>query len=407
MTPAGQLDGDYLMEKRKDSQATLAFCPTLADMAATGQTVGRSGARIPAPGLSSVNSLLILRNLQLAQQSAKTLEIGFGFGASSLVFTQTHKDLGSPPKKQHLSIDPFARDWDDAGNVAVERAGPAGWLDFRPEFSCLELPRLLAAGEQFDLAFIDGSHHFEDVFVRVSTARAGHSTGKACPKRWATYVKSLKRALRRQTPEVGAVCGKSARTRKTAKYIIARQLGRAQLTAFKKVSDVGRPPQSILRSFWIAVGTSITGRPPHRSALRKIFVAASPAQIIAFLGQLLSPKLPVKPLLALAFQRWAYHHLSNSLHMIVSSLLLLSYVSAAHEPQQFDNHVRRQRAVEPDKLKEPVKPPPHRIGLRDACHIRRQPPQADCSMLHDQQRQPRQRLASCDRQVDVFCYRPG
>src|ERR1039457_4426329 len=36
--------------------------------------------------------------------------------------------------------------------------------------------------------------------------------------------------------------------------------------------------------------------------LRKIFVAASPAQIIAFLGQLLSPKLPVKPLLALAFQ---------------------------------------------------------------------------------------------------------
>ena len=36
--------------------------------------------------------------------------------------------------------------------------------------------------------------------------------------------------------------------------------------------------------------------------LRKIFVAASPAQIIAFLGQLLSPKLPVKPLLALAFR---------------------------------------------------------------------------------------------------------
>src|ERR1017187_8489272 len=36
--------------------------------------------------------------------------------------------------------------------------------------------------------------------------------------------------------------------------------------------------------------------------LRKIFDAASPAQIIAFLGQLLSPKLPVKPLLALAFR---------------------------------------------------------------------------------------------------------
>jgi hypothetical protein len=36
--------------------------------------------------------------------------------------------------------------------------------------------------------------------------------------------------------------------------------------------------------------------------LRKIFVAASPAKIIAFLGQLLSPKLPVKSLFSLAFR---------------------------------------------------------------------------------------------------------
>jgi len=36
--------------------------------------------------------------------------------------------------------------------------------------------------------------------------------------------------------------------------------------------------------------------------LRKIFAAASPAQVIAFLDQLLSPKLPIKPLLSLAFR---------------------------------------------------------------------------------------------------------
>jgi hypothetical protein len=35
--------------------------------------------------------------------------------------------------------------------------------------------------------------------------------------------------------------------------------------------------------------------------LRKIFVTASPAQAIAFLDQLLSPKLPIKPLLSLGF----------------------------------------------------------------------------------------------------------
>jgi len=38
------------------------------------------------------------------------------------------------------------------------------------------------------------------------------------------------------------------------------------------------------------------------NTLRKIFVAASHDQIIAFLNQLLSPKLPVKPLRALAFR---------------------------------------------------------------------------------------------------------
>jgi Transposase DDE domain len=38
------------------------------------------------------------------------------------------------------------------------------------------------------------------------------------------------------------------------------------------------------------------------NTLRKVFAAASPDQIIAFLTQLLSPKLPVKPLLSLAFR---------------------------------------------------------------------------------------------------------
>ena len=36
--------------------------------------------------------------------------------------------------------------------------------------------------------------------------------------------------------------------------------------------------------------------------LRKIFVAASPAQVVAFLDQLLSPKLPIKSLHSLAFR---------------------------------------------------------------------------------------------------------
>src|SRR5260370_830612 len=46
--------------------------------------------------------------------------------------------------------------------------------------------------------------------MRASKARAGHRAGKACHRRWSAYGRL--QALRRQTPEVGAVCGKAART---------------------------------------------------------------------------------------------------------------------------------------------------------------------------------------------------
>lgn len=223
-------------------------------MVATGQTTGRSGAKVSAPGLSSNNSLMTLRNLHLARQSAKTLEIGFGFGASSLVFTQTHKDLGRPAEKQHVSIDPFARDWDGAGHVAIERAGLAGWLDFRPEFSCLELPRLLAAGDKFDLVYIDGSHLFEDAFIDLyfvarllrphgivvfddSSTKDIQKVIRFIRANWGHGLQELDLGPHR--PDKG----------KAVKYLIARQLGRAQLTAFTKSAEIPRAPDSILRNF--------------------------------------------------------------------------------------------------------------------------------------------------------------
>ena len=242
------------MDTQIDSQSSLAFCPTLAHMVATGQAIGRSGARVSAPGLSSNNSLLILRNLQRTLRPARTIEIGFGFGASSLVFMQTHKDLGHPPGKRHVSIDPFARDWDECGIVAVEKAGLIEWLDFRAEFSCLELPRLVAAGDRFDLAYIDGSHLFEDAFIDIyyvarllniggvvvfddSSTKDVQKVIRFIRANWADGLKELD--LVEYRPDKG----------KSLKYQVARQLGRTQLTAFTKIADVGRPANSSLRNF--------------------------------------------------------------------------------------------------------------------------------------------------------------
>src|SRR5262249_34661334 len=94
------------------------------------------------------------------------LEIGMCFGGSCLLFTASHQEASSKPSRQHTALDPFQTTaWDDAGLLAVQRAGLSGYLDFRPQFSHVALPRLLESGEQFDLIYVDGSHIFEDVFV--------------------------------------------------------------------------------------------------------------------------------------------------------------------------------------------------------------------------------------------------
>lgn len=101
------------------------------------------------------------------RKPARTLEIGIAFGASTVAFCSGHRALGYAANKQHVAIDPYQpyQLYDEAGVYAVERAGLAGFLDYRPEFSEFVLPRLLEAGERFDFIYIDGSHLFENVFI--------------------------------------------------------------------------------------------------------------------------------------------------------------------------------------------------------------------------------------------------
>ena len=51
------------------------------------------------------------------------------------------------------------------GRPTHEEAGVCGVVEFYAEESQIVLPRLLAAGRRFDLAFVDGNHRFEGVFL--------------------------------------------------------------------------------------------------------------------------------------------------------------------------------------------------------------------------------------------------
>lgn len=96
----------------------------------------------------------------------RTIEIGMAFGGSTLTFGQSHKDLGREPLKQHTAIDPAqSKYWDDAGRLLLESTKLEGYVEVIEAYSSQVLPRLVDDRRRYELAYIDGSHQFEDVLM--------------------------------------------------------------------------------------------------------------------------------------------------------------------------------------------------------------------------------------------------
>lgn len=236
--------------------ADFAFCPVLEEMINTGVTTGRSGKRYEKLGaLSTSNNLHVLRQLMLQNKPKRTLEIGLSFGGSCLLFTATHREISGRPGRQHMALDPFQKvAWDDSGLLAVERAGLSDYLDFRPQFSSLLLPRLVENGEQFDLVYVDGSHLFEDVFVDAYyTSRLLSEGGVVAfdDCRVDHVMKVLQFIGRNMSKSLEEVDLSPFRADQgePVKYRLARLMGRTQMRAFRRVGAVTRPWNTPFRNF--------------------------------------------------------------------------------------------------------------------------------------------------------------
>ena len=69
-------------------------------------------------------------------------------------------------KAQHVAIDPYqTTGFKDCGLQFLADGGVASLVEHHSELSQIALPRFLADGRRFDFAFVDGSHHFDGVFV--------------------------------------------------------------------------------------------------------------------------------------------------------------------------------------------------------------------------------------------------
>jgi predicted O-methyltransferase YrrM len=143
----------------------LLFQQELAELYNSGKSEGRSGKKIDATGLSSINNLLTIRNIILDKKPTKTLEVGLAYGGSAVTILRSLADGILDGNFEHSAIDPGQEGFDYAGVEIVKRIGFEKNFHFQEGPSDLILPKLAERGERFDLIYIDGYHLFENVFV--------------------------------------------------------------------------------------------------------------------------------------------------------------------------------------------------------------------------------------------------
>lgn len=140
-----------------------------ADGAVVARADGRRRELFPvAIGIAEGEALFELVRGENAQQ---TFETGLGFGISTLFVCEGL--IANGPYGRHLAVDPYQfsglpshkTTYVGVGLEILEEAGVRELVEFYAEESQIVLPRLLAEGRRFDLAFIDGNHRFEGVFL--------------------------------------------------------------------------------------------------------------------------------------------------------------------------------------------------------------------------------------------------
>ena len=101
----------------------------------------------------------------MREGATETIEIGLGYGISTLHICEGL--LGNAgPKARHVAIAPYqATRFANCGLQFLDEAGVAELVEHHAGESQILLPQFLSATRRFHLAFVDGNHRFDRVFL--------------------------------------------------------------------------------------------------------------------------------------------------------------------------------------------------------------------------------------------------
>ncbi len=108
-----------------------------------------------------------LRRWVEREDAVHTIEVGLAYGVSALFICAGLLANGSA-EARHVALDPNQHSgFADAALELLRKANVSELVEFYTAPSEIALPRFLAEHRSFDLAFVDGNHRFEHVFLDV------------------------------------------------------------------------------------------------------------------------------------------------------------------------------------------------------------------------------------------------
>jgi predicted O-methyltransferase YrrM len=106
-----------------------------------------------------------LKRWVLRERPTRTIELGLGYGVSTLHICEALRAIGDPSAR-HVALDPNQHTaFSDCGLQLIAEADASDLVEHRPYRSHIDLPRLHERGDRFDFAFVDANHRFDGVFV--------------------------------------------------------------------------------------------------------------------------------------------------------------------------------------------------------------------------------------------------